>query len=312
MLNLGVIGYSSIAKRSVIPALMQGDTGFKLAGIASCSKFEQVKEEFSSIITEDKYEDLIHDPNINAYYVSLPPGKNFEVVQMCLTHGKHVYCEKPITLCSRQSEELFLLARRNNVVLVEGYMYFHSKQFQMLEQIIETDIGEIKFIHSSFTIPLNDPSNFRYDKHLGGGGIYDTCGYPLSLILYFMRNDISIKSKSNTFVLGTGVVESGMAFFAGENCAASICYGLNKGYSCSVQIVGELGSVHTNRIFTARPNQVCSFQIFSRDGVKNIEVIQDDHFHNAFAAFYNTITYCQAFKGHNPLVMSYIEMLAND
>ena len=239
MLNLGLIGYSDIATRAVIPAVINGLTGFNLAGISSNSRYAEARGKFKDIIVKKQHENLICHPDIDAYYISLPPGKHYEVVRKCLEAGKHVYCEKPLTLCSKQADELFLLADQKEKTLVEGYMYFHSNQFEKLEKIISTDIGKIKFIHSSFTIPLSDRTNFRYDKNIGGGGLYDTCGYPLSLMLYLLGNSIKLKSLTKVIEPKIKIIESGMVYFEGESCAGSISFGLNSGYSCSVQIVGE-------------------------------------------------------------------------
>lgn len=311
MLNLGLIGYSDIANRAVIPAVNNGFTGFKLAGISSNSRYAEARKKYRDILVEEQHENLICHPDIDAYYVSLPPGKHYEVVRKCLEAGKHVYCEKPLTLCSKQADKLFLLADQKELTLVEGYMYFHSNQFAQLEKLIATDIGKIKFIHSSFTIPLSDHTNFRYSKNIGGGGLYDTCGYPLSLILYLLGNQIKIKSLTKCIEPKTKIIESGLVALEGVSCAGSISFGLNSGYSCSVQIVGELGSVYTDRIFTARAGQMCSFQVFGREGLRIQKIIQNDHFEEALNAFHGAITHALPFKGHNPLVMKYLDMIAN-
>src|SRR5207302_10939763 len=97
--------------------------------------------------------------------------------------GKHVLCEKPLTLNHAWSMALVEAARRADVFLMEAFMYrCHPQTTQLAELVRDGAIGEVRHVESSFSFHADFRTDGRiYDAELGGGGILDVGGYPVSM-----------------------------------------------------------------------------------------------------------------------------------
>ena len=112
--KIGVLGCSSIAGRSVIPAIVDCNNCI-LSGVASRDnvKAKLYAEKFNT--KEYSYEELLNS-DIDAIYVSLPVGLHYEWGKKILESGKHLLMEKTFTETYQQAKELFDIAEQNNLV----------------------------------------------------------------------------------------------------------------------------------------------------------------------------------------------------
>ena len=97
--------------------------------------------------------------------------------------GKHILCEKPLTLTHAEALPVIDAARRHNVFLLEAFMYrCHPQTLKLVELIREKAIGEVRLIQASFGFhrPF-DPNQRLFSNELGGGGILDVGCYPVSM-----------------------------------------------------------------------------------------------------------------------------------
>ena len=65
------------------------------------------------------YEELAKDSEVDVIYVGSLHLTHKELSLLCLRHGKHVLCEKPITMNSKELEEVLKVAKENNVFFME-------------------------------------------------------------------------------------------------------------------------------------------------------------------------------------------------
>ena len=311
-LKLGFIGFGNLAQRSIIEPLIKDNTNFKIVTIATKSQLNVVKHNYPQVKYTENYNDVVNDPEIDAIYINLPPSLHEEWIIASLTADKHVYCEKPLTLSYLSSEKCRNLARARKLILVEGYMYFFSKQFETFESLISDYVGEILDINASFTIPLFDKNNFRFDKKIGGGAIFDTCGYPLSLILKLLGPDVGLITANKILNLGSSATVGSAYLSSKRGATASLTYGIEAGYTCFVKVIGSKGSIYTDRIFTARSGHRCTFIVNHGGKFKEFNITNDDHFQNAFRSFKNICTAGEGeFYGQDPKIIQLIEEIKN-
>jgi xylose dehydrogenase (NAD/NADP) len=121
------------------------------------------------------YDALLADPEIDAVYISLPNSLHHVWTLAALQAGKHVLCEKPLTLRSAEAMELFARARELERVLMEAFMYRHHPQTAKALQLIgDGAIGEVQAVRSSFSFTVADPAtDIRMRSDLGGGALLD-------------------------------------------------------------------------------------------------------------------------------------------
>jgi len=178
----GVLGYARIARQSLIPAIQRASNS-ELRAVASRqeSKRAECRAQFAAPSVSPDYEELLRDPDIDAVYVPLPNSLHREWTIRAAEHGKHVLCEKPIALDAAQCREMTAACAANRVRLMEAFMYrYTDRTRQVLEVLRGGELGDIKFISSSFRFLLANPNSIKFQPELGGGSLYDVGCYPLN------------------------------------------------------------------------------------------------------------------------------------
>ncbi len=129
------------------------------------------------------YEALLADPRIEAVYIPLSNDLHQPWALRALAAGKHVLCEKPLTLSAAQVRELQDAARQAGCVLMEAFPYrFQPQTLELLRRVRAGALGRLRQVSGEFGVPLDLPGNYRYDPACGGGALWDLGVYPLSLI----------------------------------------------------------------------------------------------------------------------------------
>lgn len=182
-LRWGIMGCAQIATGSVMPAIQESETGV-IQAVASrgLDKSSAVAAEFGIEKAYGSYEELLADPDVDAVYIPLPNHLHCQWVIRAAEAGKHILCEKPIALDSREAADMVEACRKAGVILAEAYMYRHHPRINELQEIIASgEIGELRSIRGTFTYnDATDTSNIRFKSAWGGGSLYDVGCYPLT------------------------------------------------------------------------------------------------------------------------------------
>ncbi|MDO4666900.1 MAG: Gfo/Idh/MocA family oxidoreductase [Streptococcus sp.] len=136
----------------------------------------------------DTIEDVFEDENVDIIYISTPHNTHIDYLRKALKNGKHVLCEKSITLNVDELEEAVSLANKNNLILAEAMTIYHMPIYQQLEQIISSNkLGNLKMAQLNFgSYKEYDMSNRFFNRSLAGGALLDIGVYALSLTRWFM------------------------------------------------------------------------------------------------------------------------------
>jgi len=154
------------------------------------------------------YEELLADPDLDAVYVALPNALHFEWTMRALAAGKHVLCEKPFTTRAEQAAEAFDEAERRGLVLMEAFMWRHSRQTTTMMELLPA-VGEVQAVHATFSFRLTWEPDVRLDKALGGGSLLDVGCYCVSALrLLTGREPDRVEAEA---VLGRGGVDESFA-----------------------------------------------------------------------------------------------------
>jgi predicted dehydrogenase len=182
-LNWGILGTGSIAR--VFASGIKGSTTGKLYAIASRSKDTALtfSLEFDVKAIYHSYESLLEDKNVDSVYIALPHPLHAQWAIKAAEAGKHILCEKPIAMTYDDTVKIISAARRNNVFLMEGYMYrFHPQTAKLVDLIKQNIIGDVRIIQATFSFHAEvDNFTLSNQKRRGGGGIMDVGGYPVSI-----------------------------------------------------------------------------------------------------------------------------------
>ena len=134
------------------------------------------------------YEALAADPDVEIIYIATPHPFHFDNMQLCLNAGKHVLCEKPLTLNAHEAKACIGLARQKQLFLMEAiWMRFFPAIAQVRQWVANGTIGEVRLIQADFCfhLPYN-PKHRLYNPDLGGGALLDLGIYPLSFTIMLL------------------------------------------------------------------------------------------------------------------------------
>ncbi|MDE5886610.1 MAG: adenylyltransferase/cytidyltransferase family protein [Muribaculaceae bacterium] len=156
-LRLGIIGESPIIKKFIRES--EFVNGVKIVGICSSNKScESEVAEKVSLITDDY--DLLLD-SVDAVYVVSHPSRHYSDIRTSLLKEKHVLCESPISLSMEETKELYSLAHKKGLILIDAVKTAYSTAYSRMILLAKGGkIGEIVSVDSTCTSLRNvDYSN---------------------------------------------------------------------------------------------------------------------------------------------------------
>ena len=194
MKTIAVIGCGRIARIAHFPAFTQMDNiRVKYACDIIEEKAVKMKEDFpiiEQVITD--YKIALNDKEVDAVYILTPNYAHYTITMDALKAGKHVFCEKPITVSYALSKEMADEAVKQNKILNIGVCNRYNRSVELLEEMNRKgEFGKIYHVYCSFRnsrcIPgLGGP--FTTKSQSGGGVLIDWGIHFLDLILYILGN----------------------------------------------------------------------------------------------------------------------------
>ncbi len=289
--RIGVLGVSNhFLKRIILP--LNNIPNGNIYGIASRSeeKSKQFAEQFNIPKYYSSYEALLNDKEIDAVYIPLPNHIHLKWIKEAAKKGKHILCEKPITLNEIQAKEALKHANENNVLLHEAFMYKYHPQWIHALNIIKTNqLGDIKYIHTSFAYNNPNPNNIRNIKEFGGGAIMDIGCYAISLSRFLVQKEptqvmslMQHHDKFNTDTLSTGILD-----FEGIHSVFTVSTLTEANQS--VEIIATGGMIKINIPFNSYVDTKSKITISTSQGSRDIEFEICDQYGLMFESFCNKV-----------------------
>jgi predicted dehydrogenase len=174
-LRWGVLSTANIGLKKVIPAMQLGQLT-TVTAIASrdLAKARSAADALDIAKAYGSYEELIADPNIDAIYNPLPNQFHVPWTIKAAEGGKHVLCEKPLSLSVAEAETLLEVRARTGVKIGEAFMIRSYPQWLRVRALLdEKRIGELRSIAGFFSYFNRDAANIRNQADAGGGGLMD-------------------------------------------------------------------------------------------------------------------------------------------
>ncbi|EHH3929666.1 Gfo/Idh/MocA family oxidoreductase [Escherichia coli] len=187
LLKIGIIGTGRIAKRFVPEARFVSGIDIVGAYSRNKAKLQEFVDSFELSLAAENYDQLLD--RVNAVYIATPHPTHKELALKAIKKGKHVLCEKPITLNDDCFSELVQEAKKHNVVLLEAIKTAFCPAFARLIAYAKSGIiGEIKAVDASFT-KLTSGNLRELKKEQGGGSFYELGSYPLLAIIKLLGKE---------------------------------------------------------------------------------------------------------------------------
>lgn len=303
-IRIGVICPSEIAFRRFLPSL-QKSKDFEYVGVSYATDEEWFGEDWCNVDSEYRnrmmtaerekaekfqkefggdvikgYGNMAGTEQVDAVYLPLPPALHYKWAKLALQCGKHVFVEKPSTLCMEDTQHLVALSEQKELALHENYMFVFHNQIKAVSDIINRgEIGDVRLYRITFGFPQRAETDFRYNKSLGGGALLDAGGYTIKLATMLLGDDVQLTSATAGYKSGFGVDIYGAATMESSNgIVAQLAFGMDNDYRCDLEVWGSKGTFSTTRIMTAPDGFAPSYTIKKNQEVEKGILPADDAF----------------------------------
>jgi predicted dehydrogenase len=190
-LRWGVLSTAAIGLKKVIPAMQQGQyTSVVAIASRDLAKAQEAATALGIPTAYGSYEELLADPNIDAVYNPLPNQLHVPWTVRAAEAGKHVLCEKPLSLTVAEAESLLAIRSRTGVKIGEAFMIRSFPQWLRLRELLKQGrIGDPRSIVGVFSYFNIDPANIRNQVASGGGALMDIGCYLIHASRYAFANE---------------------------------------------------------------------------------------------------------------------------
>ena len=248
-----VIGACGIADRRAIPG-MHLDPRNQLVAVKDLNKetAQRIAEKYNVPHYFSNAEEMLTSVSCDAVYIATPVFSHREQALMALSHGVHVFMEKPISLNYEEGLEILEAAKKAGKQLSIGYMMGHHNLHQTAHRLIkEGKLGQVHSVRMQFTCWYPDiPGAWRQKKALSGGGcIMDLAVHCMELFGKITGDEIAeCKSYFATSTFGYEVEDTAVILFKSKNgILGHIDVNFNIPDSCAaskLEVYGTDGSLY--------------------------------------------------------------------
>ena len=249
--RFGIVGTGTIAHR--FAEAIKNVPEAELVAVASrtSENAEKFGDEFNIPVRFAGYEKMAQSDLIDAAYIAVPHSGHIGCSCLMMRGGKHVICEKPMAVNTREAEEMFNCAKENNVLLMEAmWARLVPGTIKLLELVKNGVLGEIRGVEGKFCYTMDED---EMDHHVfkvenGGGSLLDVGVYGLNFASWYLGKDVESISAQSDFYNGTDSHTCAILKYKNGAIAdlssATLLRKPNEGY-----VYGTKGYAHVNRFY---------------------------------------------------------------
>lgn len=275
--RFGIVGTGTIAHR--FAEAIKNVPEAELVAVASrtSENAEKFGDEFNITVRFDSYEKMAQSDVIDAAYIAVPHSGHIGCSCLMMRGGKHVLCEKPMAVNTREAEEMFCCAKENNVLLMEAmWARLVPGTIKLLELVKNGVLGEMRGVEGKFCYTMDED---EMDHHVfkvenGGGSLLDVGVYGLNFASWYLGKDVAEINAQSDFYNGTDSHTCAILKYKNgaiaELSSATLLRKPNEGY-----VYGTKGYAHVNRFYA--PQEI---ELVLNDGKR--ETIATPHRGNGF------------------------------
>ncbi|HEY9127226.1 MAG TPA: Gfo/Idh/MocA family oxidoreductase, partial [Acidobacteriaceae bacterium] len=186
LVRWGVLSTANIGTKKVIPGMQQCRFA-RVDAIASrdLPKAQEAAGKLGIARAYGSYEELLADPEIDAIYNPLPNQLHVPWTIKALEAGKHVLCEKPLSMTTAEAESLIAVRAATGKKVGEAFMIRSFPQWLRLRELLDSGvIGPLRAVYGHFSYYNVDPKNIRNNLESGGGALMDIGCYLIHAARY--------------------------------------------------------------------------------------------------------------------------------
>ncbi len=248
-LTFGVIGAGRIGQLHINYLRTHKDVRIKWISDLYCDKMVDWIEKAGIENKTKNHMDIINDPEVDVVVICSPTDTHVDIIKAASAKGKHIFCEKPISLSLDQAKEALEAVQKTNVKLQMGFNRRFDKNFAQLQTILNKgELGEIQTLRITSRDP--EPPPIEYIKR-SGGLFMDMTIHDFDMARYLMQSEVTEVYATGGALVNPEIAEYDdidtalvtLKFANGslaiiENCRRSVY-----GYDQRVEVLGDKGAI---------------------------------------------------------------------
>ena len=272
--KLLIIGYSSFAKRRLIPSLDKN----KNFNYCFCSKSKKIN--INDKILYNSYQEALKKFKPEIVYISLINSLHYSYAKNILEKGFNVIVDKPITLNIKTAKQLLKIAIRKKLFLAEATLFNYHRVFSVIKKICN-GFDKVEHIRSDHSYPLKRSTKAIAKKH--GDCEYDMSPYAAAIIRLFMKDSFKNLNTNKNYFKNTKLVKS---FYIKKNSNMCTYFGnfsFEREYSQQITFYTKNKIIYSpQRIFALPHDENLEITVKTKNKFKKIKIKKDDCINNFF------------------------------
>ncbi|WP_410513596.1 Gfo/Idh/MocA family oxidoreductase [Paenibacillus sp. BR2-3] len=264
-IRFGVVGTNWITDRFVQAGLESEE--FILTAVYSRmeEKGKSFAAKYAGAAIYTDLEEMVSSSEVDAVYIASPNSMHAEQAIVCLNHGKHVLCEKPIASNSAELQRMIEAARNNDVLLMEAMKSTFMPNFRLVKDNLYK-IGRVRRYFASYCQYSSRYDAFRQGTVLNAFNPAYSNGSLMDLGIYCLYPMVALFGKPESVqatgvLLSSGVDGEGSMVMRYADMDAVVMHSKIADSYLSAEIQGENGTMVIDKI-----NQPYEVKIRYRDG----------------------------------------------
>ena len=246
-LKWGIAGCGKYAEHTFIPALaLLRRSTLNSFYSHKLSRAKQLADKTGAGGYFNDYGEFLKS-DINCVYVSSENSDHHQQVIKAAEAGKHIFCEKPMALNSKEAQEMVDVCKINNVLFSVNYVHrFHPHIIKAKGIVKNQTLGKLVSVSASFNIDLPPGDNFRFTKKLSGGGAFRDLGtHMIDMLRYFGGEITEISGYIDDLVYKSEVDDFAVALVKFKTSGygyLNVSYNSKKAFN-RIEILGHKGTI---------------------------------------------------------------------
>ena len=246
-LKWGVAGCGRFSEHTFIPTLkfLRRSTVNSFFS-HNLNRAKELSEKSGATGYFDNYDEFLKS-DIDCVFIGSVNSDHYQQVIKAAEAGKHILCEKPLAITSKQAEEMVDASKRSNVLLAVNFVYrLHPHVIKAKELIKNQIIGKLVSVNVSSNYDFPPSNNFRFSKERSGGGALRDLGtHMIDLLRFFGGEIIEINGYMDNIIYKYDVedfVSAIVKFENGNYGSFNVSYNTKKAFN-RIEILGHTGAI---------------------------------------------------------------------
>ncbi len=282
----GIIGAGGIAKRRMIPAILE-EKHSEIVTVMKRHNPKEVAEEFGIPNWTDDFHEVLSRDDVDAVYIASPVYAHKEQVIEAAEAKKHILCEKPLALNATDAREMLRACEKNSVKFQVGFMMRYHGAHRKIKEIIESGkIGTPVYARAQLSCwyPPIEGAWRQIPEEGGGGSLIDMAPHLYDLLEMFLGPAKRILSLSGSLVQNYPVEDSAttiLEFKNGTHATVDTFFNIpDEASKTRLEIYGSKGAILTEGTMGQDPGG--KVEILTKDSDSGYDPMQNKDIENRF------------------------------